>query len=233
MITISAGHWHVGTGAKSIIDEVTEARKVAKEVTSILRNNGVTTSYIEDNLSSNQAQNLTYLANEHAKTSRKIDVFVHFNSAAGGVRKEGIGTEVFYKTNKELAAKLTSAMAKGGELKNRGAKFRNDLYVLNAPTTRNGMLLEVCFVNSEEDVAKYKKNFRAICEGIAITLAEELGIKFDGKLKANNGALIEFAKGTEKKKVFRVQSGPMTKEEAVQAAMTSGFKYNSLIGSDK
>ena len=32
MITISPGHWTIGTGARDLIDEVTEARRVAKRV---------------------------------------------------------------------------------------------------------------------------------------------------------------------------------------------------------
>ena len=57
MITISPGHWTIGTGARDLIDEVKEARKVAKRVTEILRKANIQTNYIEDNVSKNQGQN--------------------------------------------------------------------------------------------------------------------------------------------------------------------------------
>ena len=81
MITISPGHWTVGTGARDLIEEVTEARKVSKRVTEILRKAGIQTNYIEDNVSKNQGQNLTYLVTQHNKTTRQLDVSIHFNAS--------------------------------------------------------------------------------------------------------------------------------------------------------
>ncbi|WP_107842157.1 N-acetylmuramoyl-L-alanine amidase, partial [Metasolibacillus meyeri] len=180
MITISPGHWLPSTGAKDIIDEVTEARKVAKRVVAILREGGVQANYVEDNVSKNQQQNLTYLVNEHKKTSRKLDVSVHFNASAGR-QDRAIGTEVLYKVGalKALASKLSGVMANAMDVPNRGAKYRDNLYFLNS--LPQSILLEVCFVNSIADVVGYNENFESLCQSIATTLAEHVGIKLNKK----------------------------------------------------
>lgn len=231
MITISPGHWLPGTGAKSIIDEVTEARRVAKRVVEILRGMGVQTNYVEDNSSKNQQQNLTYLINEHNKTSRQIDVFIHFNSAAGGNRNEGIGTECFYKTEKTLAAQLASVMSSTTSLKNRGAKLRNDLAVLNSPLTKRAVLPEICFVNSVEDVKLYQANFEKLCQGLAKVLAEAVGHKIEDKTNNRIYELVE----EKDSKVWRIQSGAYkTREDAIKAFNEQmNIKYATIKGTLK
>lgn len=169
MISISPGHWTVGTGAKDIIDEVTEARRVAKRVTEILRAAGITTNYIEDNVSKSQAQNLTFLVTQHNKTSRQLDVSIHFN-ASSGRQNRGIGTEVLYYDQQALAAKVSKAMASATGLIDRGAKQRKELAIL-ANTNKPAILIEVCFVNSTVDVAIYKRDFQKLCQAIAKELA--------------------------------------------------------------
>lgn len=170
MITISPGHWSIGTGAVGIIDEVEEARKVVKQVSSILKKNEVKVLQIIDNKSRNQRQNLQYLISEHNKTERQLDVSVHFNSIAGQVNRS-IGCEVYYvnPSIQFLAQQLAMAIANAGTLQNRGAKWRKDLAFLNK-TTKPAILIEVCFVNSTVDVSLYRKNFHAICAAIASTL---------------------------------------------------------------
>ena len=54
MITISPGHWRIGSGAKDIIDEVVQARRVVDRVVEILKLHNVPTTKIEDNVSQNQ-----------------------------------------------------------------------------------------------------------------------------------------------------------------------------------
>ena len=58
MITISPGHWSIGTGARDLVDEVTEARKIVNRVIAILRGWKITVHHVEDNTSKNQKQNL-------------------------------------------------------------------------------------------------------------------------------------------------------------------------------
>lgn len=173
MITISPGHWLPGTGASDLIDEVTEARKVAKRVTEILRKSAIQTNYIEDNTSKNKNENLNWLVAQHNKSSRQLDVSVHFNASSGRSNK-GIGVEVLYYDAKELAANVSKAISEATGLINRGAKERKELWFLNA-THKPAILLEICFVNSTVDVALYRRDFEKICQAIAKVLAKYVG----------------------------------------------------------
>ena len=173
MITISPGHWAPGTGAKDLICEVTEARKVARRVVEILWGAGVKTTYVEDNTSKTKQQNLAYLVKQHNKTSRQLDVSVHFN-ASGRRESKGKGTEVLNYDAKDLAGKISKAIANVSGLIDRGAKQRKELAFL-AKTNKPAILLEICFVNSTVDTAIYKRDFEKICQAIASELAKAVG----------------------------------------------------------
>ncbi|MER2048989.1 MAG: N-acetylmuramoyl-L-alanine amidase [Solibacillus sp.] len=175
MITASPGHYGPKTGAYGFIDEVTEAIKVAKRVTSILRAAGITTNYIEDNVSKKQSDNIRWLIAQHNKTERQIDVSIHFNSTAG-THSRGIGTETLIHNGKNIdtATSITDAISKASGLKNRGVKIRPDLGLLKG-TNKPCYLIEVCFVNDSVDVAIYRRDFEKICYAIAEQLAKAVG----------------------------------------------------------
>lgn len=175
MITASPGHYGSGTGAVGFIDEVTEAIKVTKEVVQILRASNIQANYIEDNVNKSQSKNIPWLIAQHNKTSRLIDVSIHFNSS-GGTHSRGIGTEtlVYSESNSSVAKKITDAIAKVSGLKNRGVKIRKDIGILKG-TNKPCYLIEVCFVNDSVDVSLYHKNFNAICQAIAEELAKAVG----------------------------------------------------------
>lgn len=175
MITASPGHYGPKTGAHGLIDEVTEAIKVTKEVVRILRASGITTNYIEDNVNKSQSKNVPWLIAQHNKTNRLIDASVHFNASVG-TQDAGLGTEtlIYSGNNLDTATAITDAIAKASGLKNRGVKIRKDLGILKG-TSKPCYLIEVCFVNSSTDVELYRKNFDAICQAIAGELAKAVG----------------------------------------------------------
>lgn len=175
MITGSAGHYGPGTGAHGLIDEVTEAIKVTKEVIRILRAGNIKANYIEDNVNKSQSKNIPWLIAQHNKTSRLIDFSIHFNASVG-TSNRGIGTEtlVYSSKNKEVAQKITDAISNVSGLKNRGVKIRTDLGLLKG-TNKPCYLIEVCFVNDSVDVAIYRRNFDKICRAIANELAKAVG----------------------------------------------------------
>ncbi|MEG0260942.1 MAG: N-acetylmuramoyl-L-alanine amidase, partial [Lysinibacillus sp.] len=179
MITISPGHFHIGSGTQDIINEVVEARRVVNRVVEILKANSVPTIKVEDNVSKSQAENLQYLVTKHNATSRKVDVSVHFNSSGGRVQK-GLGTEVLYFDAAALATEMSKQISAASGLKNRGAKKRAELAFLNG-TYMPAILIEVCFVNSVEDVKLYKEHFEQICVAIAQVLAKYVGKPFQEK----------------------------------------------------
>ncbi|MFJ7662042.1 N-acetylmuramoyl-L-alanine amidase [Lysinibacillus sp. NPDC097162] len=169
----SSGHGLKIRGAEHFIDEVDEARKVTNEVHHIL-----TTQYtgigsvFHDNTSTTQNQNLQTIVNYHNKQTRDLDWSIHLNAA--GVTDSPRGVEVLYYDAKDLAAKVSAAIANASGLKNRGAKQRTELYFLKN-TTKPAILLEICFVDSKADVDLYHKNFNPICAAIAEVLADHLG----------------------------------------------------------
>ena len=162
-IEIHPGHWiNPRSGAVGILNEVIEARKVAKRVYEILKTSNVPCTYYEDNTSTNQRQNINYLVNQHNKDRDGLIVSIHLNS--GGDGSKAIGTEVLYYDQQALAVRISKAIsdATGGGLINRGAKQRKDLGVL-ASTYEPAILIEVCFVNSVVDAVIYRRDFEKIC----------------------------------------------------------------------
>lgn len=174
---ISSDHGLHVSGARDIIDEVTEARRVTDRVALILRHDGVDAGVFHENNARNQRDNVNAIINHHNGQTRDIDVSVHFNSVGGGRRETGIGVEVLYRTGNRaaqvLAIKTSAAIAKASGLRDRGAKARNNLGFLTRTTGAAqdiAILIEVCFVNSVTDVELYNTHFDAICRAIAETL---------------------------------------------------------------
>lgn len=214
-IELHPGHWkNPGSGASSIINEVTEARRVTKRVYEILKAHKVPASYYEDNTSSNQAQNLNNLVKYHNQDRDDLIVSVHFN-ATGGVTDLDIGTEVLYYNQKALSENIAKAISDASGLKNRGAKQRANLAVLSK-TYEPAVLIEVCFVNSNSDVTRYNKHFEKICFAIAQTLAAHIGYK-----------IVETAAATVTPGTYRIYTGVFT---TADAAETSKVAINKMFG---
>lgn len=175
-IEIHAGHWKaLNSGAVGILNEVTENRRVGRRVYEILKAAGVPVTYYEDNVSTNQRDNINHLVKYHNTDQGGLVVSFHFNSS-GATTDKAIGTEVLYSIQKALAEKVSKAIsnATGGGLRNRGAKYRDNLGVLTK-TIEPAILPEICFVNSTVDAAIYRRDFEKICYAVAAVLAAELG----------------------------------------------------------
>jgi N-acetylmuramoyl-L-alanine amidase len=176
-IVISSGHGLHIRGARDIVDEVDEARKVTNRVAEILRNAGEEVIVFHDETTRKPAHTVTTIVNFHNKQTRKLDVSVHFNAVAGGTREAGIGVETLYRTGnaemKALASKISKAICDASGMilrRGDGTMSRNDLGFLNRSNINRAVLLEVCFVNSQTDVRLYRQNFEKICQGIAAAI---------------------------------------------------------------
>lgn len=174
-IELHVGHFGNGTGARGLVDEVTEATKITLRVYEILKTSGVPATYYKDTISKSQTENINRLIAHHNADTNGLIVSIHLNASAG-TQTGGIGCEVCYTTQKSLAAKLSAAIAQAGGFKDRGAKYRDNIGVL-VRTKEPAVLLEPFFVNSKEDVALYNKHFERMCQAIAKTLAEHIGYK--------------------------------------------------------
>ncbi len=170
-IVISSGHGLKIRGASGFIDEVNEARRVVDKVAEYLRQLGVGVDVFHDNTSTTQATNLNAIKAFHNSKARDLDISVHFNAISRTDAPRG--TEVFHyngsAAGKSKAESVSKAIAEAGGLINRGAKSNNLFFTRE--TSETAILIEVCFVDSSADVAKYNANFDAICKAIAEAVA--------------------------------------------------------------
>lgn len=170
IVVISSGHGKYVRGASEYIDEVNEARLVVENVAKHVRDMGGKAITYHDNVSKTQDENLRRIVDFHNSQTRDLDVSIHFN--AYEKTSKSMGTECLYVSQSELAGRVAAEVAAAGELTNRGAKKRTDLYFLNN-TEAPAILDEVCFVDSSYDVERYKRNFELICRGIAVEIVGE------------------------------------------------------------
>jgi N-acetylmuramoyl-L-alanine amidase len=163
-IVISSGHGLKVRGASGILDEVDEARKVVPVVAENLRKFGHEVKTFNDDISTSQNENLHRIVDFHNAQSRDIDLSVHFNAYMP--TDSGMGTEVLYLTQEDIARRVVDAISNSCGLINRGPKKRTDLFFLNN-TDEPAILIETCFVDSKTDADLYRKYFDSICMAIA------------------------------------------------------------------
>src|SRR6516225_6243577 len=174
-IVMSSGHALKVPGAIGPepwgLNEVEEARRVVDAVAIILRELGVEVTVYHDDVSDDQSENLNRIVDFHnAQGPHDYDLAYHFN--AYEVTSEPRGCEVLFVSDAamNLATDISATIAYVSGLIDRGAKREEDLFFLNE-TAQTSALIEICFVDSEMDVALYKENFGVICESIAEVLA--------------------------------------------------------------
>ena len=177
-ISISRGHGGRNTfdvGAKDLLTEVIENRRVGQRVTAILNAAQIETSYFEETVATTVNDNLFNLVAWHNRQVRDIDIQMHFNKV-GSTTDRAIGVEVWHygASTRANAARISKAISKASGLKDRGAKQSTELYFLRK-TEKPAYLIEVCFVESRPDVALYQQHFEAICQAIAEEAAAIIG----------------------------------------------------------
>ena len=185
-IVISSGHGKYVRGASGLLDEVDEARRVVEHVAEELRVRNVEVATFHDDISHSQNENLNRIVDFHNSQTRKLDVSVHFNAYVE--TQSPMGCEVLYLTQASLAARVSATIAKAGAFIDRGGKKRTDLFFLNN-TSQPSLLIEVCFVDSEEDARLYQTNFEAICKGMAdlAVASPDALLKLTGKVSHFGG----------------------------------------------
>ena len=162
---VHGGHNSIVPGAAKYLNEVTEDRKVKNKVIELLRKEGHTVYDCTDDVGKTQSQNLKNIVSKCNAHSVTYDVSIHLN--AGG----GTGVEVLYyptsSKGKSMATKMSKNIASALGLKNRGAKSRDNLYVLKH-TKSTAVLVECCFVDSTTDKKKWNvdKCAKAIVESL-------------------------------------------------------------------
>ena len=147
---VHGGHNHIVPGAKGLLDETAEDRKVTARVISALRAAGHTVYDCTDDSGRTQGQNL---ANIVAKcNAHRVDLNISNHLNAGG----GTGVEVwcYNEKTKDIAAAICASVSTALGIPNRGVKYSKNLYVLRK-TAGSAILVECCFVDNQNDASHW------------------------------------------------------------------------------
>ena len=154
-IAVRGGHVPMATGARGLIDELTEDRKVKNSVIKYLNQLGheVLDVTPPDNTTTSGAD-LRYGVNKANNWGADLFISIHFNKAYG-IYNGSLGSEVCVYSPNDYANRVVEKLGCLG-FSNRGQKVRTGLYELKH-TSMVSMIVEVCFVEATEDVALYNK----------------------------------------------------------------------------
>lgn len=147
---VHGGHNFIVPGAKGLLDETTEDRKVTARVISALRSAGHTVYDCTDDSGRTQGRNL---ANIVAKcNAHPVDLNISHHLNAGG----GTGVEVwcYDEKTKDIAVAICQNVSAALGIPNRGVKYSKSLYVLRK-TSGRAILVECCFVDNQNDASHW------------------------------------------------------------------------------
>lgn len=177
---IHAGHCPQGQGASGavgILKESVEDRLVKDALIAKLRAAGHTVYDCTDDSNCNSSQNLKNIVTKCNAHKVDLDISIHLNAGRG----TGVETLIYDNKTKDIATRISKEVSSALGIANRGVKTRIGLYVLkhtNAPA----LLVECCFVDSQNDAARWdvEKCAEAIFKGITgVSSASNEWIKND------------------------------------------------------
>ena len=147
---VHGGHNHIVPGAKGLLDETAEDRKVTARVISALRAAGHTVYDCTDDSGRTQGQNLANIVAKCNAHTVDLNISNHLN--AGG----GTGVEVwcYDEKTKDIAVAICASVSTALGIPNRGVKYSKNLYVLRK-TAGSAILVECCFVDNQNDASHW------------------------------------------------------------------------------
>jgi len=157
-------------------------RQVKDAVAAKLRALGHTVYDDTDEVGTTQSQNLNNIIRNSNSHAVDLVISFHLNASDGN----GQGVEVLYYDQKDLAAKISAQLAKDIGWRDRGAKQRTDLAVLNG-TKAPAILIELGFIDNESDMAKW--NVDKIANSIVFALTGQTGGGAADLLKVKTGGV--------------------------------------------
>lgn len=157
-------------------------RQVKDAVATKLRSLGHTVYDDTDEVGTTQSQNLNNIIRNSNSHAVDLVISFHLNASDGN----GQGVEVLYYDQKDLAAKISAQLAKDIGWRDRGAKQRTDLAVLNGMKAP-AILIELGFIDNESDMAKW--NVDKIANSIVFALTGQTGGGATDLLKVKTGGV--------------------------------------------
>ncbi len=171
-VAIDAGHGGSDPGAVyNGRQEKDDVLRLAMAVGRILENNGVDVFYVREN---DEYETPFKKATDANNENADLFISIHRNSSERENQYSGIETLVFNDDGikARLARNINSELEKTG-YKNLGVDERPNLVVLRR-TRMPAALVEVGFINNEEDNRLFDNNFNAIAKGIADGILDTL-----------------------------------------------------------
>lgn len=178
---VHGGHNSIVPGAASILNEVTEDRKVKNKLISLLKSAGHTVYDCTDDSGRTSGANLANIVAKCNKHSVDLDISIHLNAGRNDSKGDGStgGVEVFCYDSKtrDVARRIANAIAAEFGYNKRsdsttpsgyaGVKYSTGLYVLRN-TKSKAILIECCFVDDKDDAKVWnaEKCAAAIYKGI-------------------------------------------------------------------
>lgn len=154
---IDMGH-NLNAGAIKILNETAVNRKVGNRLIEMLKEKGHIVINCTNENPNNQLTGIVKKAN-----AQKLDLFVSIHLNAGG----GHGTETYHhpassQTSRLKAKAINDAVVSSCGFRNRGVKEAN--FQVLRETVSPAVLVEVCFVDSQEDANKL--NVEMVARGL-------------------------------------------------------------------
>lgn len=170
-----------------------------------------------DEVGRTQAQNLNNIVRNCNSHGVDLVISFHINAYNGSAN----GVEVCYYDQQALAAKVSAQLSKDIGWSNRGAKQRNDLYVLNS-TKAPAILIELGFIDNDSDMAKWNVDKIANSIVYALTGQSVSGASNDsGSSNTSNDSGYQYVKSGE--------FGTNCINEAIQAMAERGTKGKVIV----
>lgn len=183
-VTAHAGHnrpGRIACGASDYLDESKETRIICRKVIRLFKKNKIEAVNCTVNNGKNQDDVLVKIKNKIEKVLGVcLNISMHMNACEHSKtdgRTKGVevcicpvaGDDADYsKTKKTMKYKVAQLVcreiAKLG-FTNRGVKFRDNLYILKR-TSKPTILVEICFVDDQDDAKLYKQNKDAVAQAI-------------------------------------------------------------------
>lgn len=147
---VHGGHSLKCRGASGLLDEVNEDRKVKNRVIELLRARGATVYDCTDDTSTTKNGNLSTIVTKCNSHKVDLDVSIHLNAGGG----HGVETWGYSDNVRDVGSRISANISKALGITNRGFKISTKLYVLRK-THSPAILIECCFVDSQEDKNKW------------------------------------------------------------------------------